>query len=401
MTATLAIEGGSPVRTEPFPTWPIFDEREEQKILAVLHSGQWSILDGEQVNTFERQFAEFQQAKFGVCVPNGTLALQLALEALDIGPGDEVITTPYTFIATASAALQVGAIPIFVDIEWESFNLDPDQIEAAITERTKAIIPVHIAGRPANLSAILDIAQRHQLAVLEDACQAWGASWRGQRVGAIGDLGTFSFQASKNITAGEGGIVITNYEALYEKYWSLHNVGRTRRGAWYHHELLGGNLRMTEWQGAILQAQLERLPEHLQTREANARYLSEALSEIEGLSPLAEDVNITEQSRHLFILRYDKTAFGNQSRDDFIKALQAEGIDSANPGYVPLYRSPAIRNTLLARCGPDSSKELPLCPVAERASQEGIWLGQNIFLGTQGDVDSVVEAINKIQKAWA
>jgi dTDP-4-amino-4,6-dideoxygalactose transaminase len=409
MSDKLAIDGGVPTRTAPFPAWPIYDEREERNLLEVLRSGQWGI-GGAKVAQFEQQFAEFQGARFGVCVPNGTLALQMALNALGVGPGDEVITTPYTFIATASAAIQQGATPVFVDIDLDTYNLDPARFEAAITPRTKAIVPVHLAGRPADMDAIMAVAQQHGLRVLEDACQAWGAAWRGRKVGAIGDLGTFSFQSSKNVSAGEGGIVITNDEALGELCWSLHNVGRVRKGAWYQHEIIGGNLRMSEWQAAVLLAQLERLPEHAARRDANARYLSEALSEVAGVTPLPFDARITGHAHHLFICRYDPAAFGGRSRDEFVAALRAEGIETASVGYlVSLNRNNAIRRAAAeaARFGgrvwplaDDGLPELASCPNAGWATQHTIWLAQNTLLGDRGDMDTIVAAARKIQRIW-
>jgi dTDP-4-amino-4,6-dideoxygalactose transaminase len=405
----LAIDGGTPTRTAPFPAWPIYDEREERNLLEVLRSGQWGV-GGAKVAQFEQRFAEFQGARFGVCVPNGTLALQMSLNALGIGPGDEVITTPYTFIATASAAIQQGAVPVFVDIDLGTYDIDPTRIEAAITPRTKAIVPVHFGGRPADMDAIMEIARRHNLRVLEDACQAWGAEWRGRKVGAIGDLGTFSFQSSKNVSAGEGGIVVTNDEALGERCWSLHNVGRVRKGAWYQHEIIGGNLRMSEWQAAVLLVQLERLPEHTARRDANARYLSEALSEAAGVTPLSFDARITQHAHHLFICRYDPAAFGGRSRDEFVAALRAEGIETASAGYtLPLNQNNAIRRTAaaLARLGdrewPLADDGLPAfapCPNAEWAITHTFWLQQNTLLGDSADMDSVVAAVRKIQRCW-
>jgi dTDP-4-amino-4,6-dideoxygalactose transaminase len=409
MSNQLAIHGGPPTRTAPFPTWPIYDEREERNLLEVLRSGQWGI-GGTKVAQFAQRFAEFQDARFGVCVPNGTLALQMALTALGIGPGDEVITTPYTFIATASAAIQVGATPVFVDIDLDTYNLDPALIEAAITPRTKAIVPVHLAGRPADMDAIMAVARRHGLRVLEDACQAWGAEWRGRKVGAIGDLGTFSFQSSKNVSAGEGGIVVTNDAALGELCWSLHNVGRVRRGAWYQHEIIGGNLRMSEWQAAVLLAQLERLPEHAARRDANAHYLAEALSEVAGVTPLPFDDRITGHAHHLFICHYDAAAFGGRARDEFVAALRAEGIETASVGYlVPLNRNNAIRRAAAdamrfgGRAWPLAADGLPglaSCPNTEWATQHTIWLAQNTLLGDRADMDSIVAAAQKIQRAW-
>ena len=367
-------------------------------------------INGPQVAACEQAVARYCGAARAVGVSSGTDALLISMMAEGIGPGDEVITTPYTFIATASAALQQGAVPVFVDIDLNSYNLDPTQIEAAITPATKAIVPVHLAGRPADMDAIMEVARRHDLRVLEDACQAWGAAWRGRRVGAIGDLGCFSFQSSKNVSAGEGGIVITNDEALAELCWSLHNVGRVRDGAWYQHEIIGGNLRMTEWQAAVLLAQLERLTEHAARREANARYLAEALSEVPGVTPLPWDDRITGHAHHLFICRYDPAAFGGRSRADFVAALVAEGITTASVGYAtPLHRNNAIRRSVaanLARVGrkpplaADGLPALPACPRAEWATQHTFWLAQNTLLGTQADMDSIVAAICKIRRAW-
>ena len=410
MSIRLAIDGGIPIRTAPFPAWPIYDEREERNLLEVLRSGQWGI-GGSKVAQFEQRFAEYQGAAFGVCVPNGTLALQMALAALGIGPGDEVITTPYTFIATASAAIQQGAVPVFVDIDLDTYNLDPARLAAAITPRTKALVPVHLAGRPADMDAIMDVARRHGLRVLEDACQAWGAEWRGRRVGAIGDLGAFSFQSSKNIAAGEGGMVITDDEALAELCWSLHNVGRVRQGAWYEHAIIGGNLRMSEWQAAVLLAQLERLPDHATRRATNTRYLAEALSEVTGVTPLPFDDRITAHAHHLFICRYDPTAFGGRSRDEFVAALRAEGIETASAGYLlPLNRNAAIRRSVAANARPaggarplaaDGLPEPAACPNADWATQHTLWLAQNTLLGDEADMESIVAAVRKIQQAWA
>jgi len=399
-TGRLAIDGGQPVRATPFPQWPIAGEREEQLLLEVLHSGRWGALGGDKVTTFAARFAAFQGAQFGTCVPNGTMALELALRAVGVGPGDEVITTPYTFIATASAALGLGAKPIFVDILPGTGNIDPARIGAAVTSRTKAIVPVHIGGQPADLDGVLDVAGRHGVPIVEDAAQAWGAAWRGQPVGAIGDIGTFSFQASKNLTAGEGGIVVTNDEALGERCWSLHNVGRVRDGAWYQHEILGWNFRMTEWCGAILLAQFERLPEQMPIREASARYLDGALAEIAGITPLTIDPRVTRHARHLYLARYDPAAFGGHTRAEFLAALRAEGIEGVSPGYTPLTNSPAIHRALTDLFGPAAVREIAPCPIANRATDEVFWLPQNVLLDDRDGLDTIPAAIAKIQSAW-
>lgn len=398
MAEKLAIDGGNPVRTRSFPRWPVFDAREERLVLEVLHSGDWGVLSGEKVHTFERQFADFQQARFGLCVTSGTAALEIALRALAVGPGDEVIVPAYTFVATATAVLAVGARPVFADIDPDTFNIDLARVEAAITPRTKALMPVHFAGQPVDMDTIMGLAARHSLRVIEDACQAWGAAWRGHRVGSIGDLGAFSFQASKNISAGEGGIVLTNDPDLYDVCWSLHNCGRTRDGAWYFHERVGGNERMTEWQGAVLLAQLERLPEHTARRDANARTLSAALDGVEGLSPLPLTPGVTQHARHLFIIRYDPAAFGGRSRDDFLAAWRAEGITVCSQGYKTLVETPAIRRAIREQFG---LADLPECPAARWAEERGVWIAQYALLGEQRDMDDIVSAAHKIQRAWA
>ena len=396
----LAINGGDAVRTAPFPSWPVYDEREERLLLKVLRSGNWGEISGEMVTTFAARFAAFQGAQYGICVPNGTMAIQLGLKALGIAAGDEVITTPYTFIATASAALLLGAKPVFVDVKPDTCNIDPDRLAAAITPRTKAIVPVHIGGQPADMDGVMTVAHEHGLHVLEDACQAWGAEWKGTRVGAIGDLGCFSFQAGKNINAGEGGIVVTNDPELAEICWSLHNVGLIRGGEWYQHERLGWNFRMTEWQAAVLHAQLDRLPEQEPIRERSARYLDEAIAAIDGLSPIVVDPRVTRHAHHLYPVRYDAAAFGGQTRDAFLGALRAEGITCVSAGYVPLTSSPAIRRTIAEDFGEESLVQLDTCPIADEVARDVFWLTQVALLGDQEALDCILASVRKIQAAW-
>ncbi len=399
-TTRLAVDGGPPTRTGPFPQWPISGAREEELLLEVLHSGHWGELGGNKVTTFAAQFAAFQGAAYGVCVPNGTMALEMALRALDVRPGDEVITTPYTFIATASAALALGAKPVFADIDPATGNIDPAGIAAAVTARTKAIVPVHFAGQPADLDGVTAVARQYGLRVLEDAAQAWGAEWQGRRVGAIGDAGTFSFQMGKNITAGEGGIVLTNDDTLNDLCWSLHNVGRVRNGAWYQHEILGWNFRMTEWAGAVLLAQLERLPEQMPVRDAAAQHLDAALADMPGITPLTTDGRVTRHARHLYPVRYDAQAFGGHSRQEFLAALHAEGITCASAGYVPLTHSPAIHRALHDLFGAEALAQIASCPRADEAGAQVVWFTQNALLGDTEALDSIVTAIEKVYAAW-
>src|SRR5262245_4671262 len=236
MSSELAINGGPAALTAPVPHWPVYDSAEEKALLDVLRSGHWGSTSGAVVATFEREFAAAQQAAYGICLSNGTLAIAAALRAAGVGIGDEVIVPPYTFIATASAALFVGAVPVFADVDPRTHLLDPAAMEAAITERTKAVIPVHLAGRPADLDEI--IRRAGGLPVIEDSAQAAGAAYRGRAVGAIGTAGTFSFQSSKNLTAGEGGAVVTDDEAFAAELYGLVNVGRVPGGGWYQHEMV-------------------------------------------------------------------------------------------------------------------------------------------------------------------
>ena len=401
----LAIEGGTPVRTKGWMPWPIFDEAEEQAVVEVVRSGKWWSVEGGKVREFEEAFARFQDAQFAVCVTNGTAALEVALRAAHIGCGDEVIVPPYTFIATATAVLSVGATPVFVDVEDESLNIDPTKIEEAITPRTRAIIPVHIGGCPADMDGVLEVAHKHNLLVIEDAAQAHAAEWKGAKVGAIGDMGCFSFQASKNLNSGEGGAVLTNNPHWADQVWSVHNVGRVRGGRWYEHHVLGANFRMTEFQAAILLCQLRRLPEQTEQRTCNAQKLSEMLSKIPGIRPPRPDPRVTRHAYHLYVFRYNKEAFGGRPREEFLKALSAEGIP-CSPGYVPLYRERVFLNRPISNdlCQLSRMKDYSSlhCPVCERAcAEEAVWLYQNMLLGTEEDMADIATAIAKVQKAFA
>lgn len=405
MTDELALYGGTPVRTRPFPAWPIWDEREERALLEVLHSGVWGI--SERTDTFvirfEEAFARAHDTRFGCAVHSGSAALEIALRAVGVDYGDEVIVPPYTFMATAVACLLVGALPVFADIDPESYTLDPAAVEQVLTPRTRAVIPVHIGGCPADMEAFTHLAERYHLVVIEDACQAHAAAWDGRRVGAWGALGCFSFQSSKNITAGEGGLITTGDEELAERCRSLRNCGRVRGGAWYEHVLLGDNRRMTEFQAALLLAQLTRLEELAARREANACYLAERLREIGGCIPQKRDHRVTQHAYHLFILRYDADAFAGLPRERFLAALQAEGIPCSGGYLMPLYRLPAIWNGI-ARLRRwlgygEESLNVPHCPVAERAcAEEAVWFTQNMLLGTTRDMDDIAEAIVKVKR---
>jgi dTDP-4-amino-4,6-dideoxygalactose transaminase len=396
----LAAEGGTPLRTRPFPNWPVWDTQDEEALLQALRSGRWGEIDGDTVAHFEARFAAFQQARHCVAVVNGTAALRIAYRALGITYGDEVIVPPYTFIATASAALEVGAIPVFADIDPATYLLDPAGVEAAITPRTRAIVPVHVAGCPADMDGLRAVAAHHGLCLVEDAAQAPGARWKGQGAGTLGDLGAFSFQASKNLNAGEGGAIVTNDADLADRVWSLHNVGRVRGGAWYHHELLGGNDRLTSFQAALLISQMNRLPEQMARRTQAAQYLDTALAAIEGITPMTRQPQVTTHAYHLYMFRYDARAFGGLSRDAFVRALAAEGIP-CSAGYSMVSDEPAIRNETARLCAAlgrsQPAQTVPLS-MARRACAEGVWLPQRLLLAEERDLQEIVEAVRKIQR---
>jgi dTDP-4-amino-4,6-dideoxygalactose transaminase len=404
----LAINGGTPVRdvtSKPWPKWPIYDETEERALLDVLHSGQWWYVRGTQGPAFEKEFAALHEAQYGVACANGSVALEIALRAFGIGCGDEVIVPPYTFVATAGCVLTVSATPVFVDIEGDTLNIDPKLIEAAITPRTRAIIVVHIAGRPADMDAVMEIARKHNLYVIEDAAQAHLASWRGKRIGAIGDLGTFSFQASKNLNSGEGGIIISNNEEYADAAWSVMNVGRVRSGKWYEHRVLGGNYRITEFQSAILRAQMTRLPQQTEKRSANGAYLHSLLESVDGIDLPRKDSRITQHVYHLFTFRYDPSKFGGKSLEEFIVALSGEGVPATN-GYVPLFKEQVFArraNRDGAWCQAGRTIDYPNLhlPVCEAVCKSTVWLEQTLLLGERKDMEDIAEAIQKVQRAFA
>ncbi len=407
--AHLAIAGGEPQRQEPYPSWPMWTQAEVDAVQAVVTSGRWISTQGTEVKQFESEYAAYHDAAYGIAVVNGTVALKLALTAAGVGVGDEVLMPGYTFVATATAALEVGAVPVFVDIDPETYTMDPTHAAALVTPRTRAIVPVHLGGRPADMDAIMDLAKRHDLAVIEDAAQAWGASWNGVKVGVIGDIGGISFQASKNITAGEGGMMLTNDPAIGELARSLSNCGRQADGLWYAHYVLGGNYRLSEFQGAVLRVQLQRYPEYLAKRQANAAHLEAGLAEVEGISTMRPDARVTANAYHIFFMRYDADAFGGLSRDRFLKALQAEGIQGVHGGYsLPVYRQPVMQAKNFGlptpplfhgvHPSPPDYSQIAL-PATDRAcDDEAVWIRQSMLLGDRQSMDDIVEATLKIQR---
>lgn len=405
----LAINGGSPVRTKAWTQWPVFDESDVQAVADVVRSGKWGT-GGENVPRFERTFADYCGSKYGVCLNSGTSALYVALLAAGIGPGDEVIVPDYTFVATASAVLSAGAVPVLADIEPDTYNLSPQATEAAITPRTKAIIPVHFAGGRADMNAFVQLGKRYGLVIIEDAAHAHGAHYAGSSTGfnLAGTCACFSFQASKNLNSGEGGFILTDDEAFYRRCRSITNCGRaTVDSVWYGHHLPGGNFRLSEMQAALLLAQFRRLEDQAARRDENGLYLDSRLAEIDGIQPCGRNDQTLRHAYHLYMMRYDAAAFGGTQRDEFLKMMRAEGIP-CSPGYpVPLHHQPLFSGENVVDDLPRLSSHRAQVdysavsnPVTERAcAGEAIWLEQKILLGDTSDMDDIIAAIKKIKQA--
>jgi len=398
MHEKLALLGGKPVRTRPFTSWPIFGKAEEKRLLRTLHSGKWGRMDGPEVAEFEKRFAVMHGCKHGIAVVNGTVSLRIGLLAAGIPAEDEVIVPPYTFFSTASAVVEANAIPVFADIDLNTFNLDPKAVEAAIKPRTRAIIPVHFAGQSADMDAIMAIAKKRKLVVIEDAAHAHGASYNKRPAGSLGHMASFSFQSSKNLTAGEGGIITTNDDALAEACRSIHNCGRIPSGVWYEHHMISGNYRLGEFQGALLNAQLDRLELQTKTRDRNGQYLAARLARLPGVHPQTRPAACTRHSYHLFMVRLDAEAFG-APRAAVLAALEAEGIPcSAGYGF-SLHRQPIFRNKAFGPFLPNASHRLNYdktsCPNSDRICRECIWLEQSMFLGPRADMDDIARAFEK------
>lgn len=388
----LALRGGTPVRRRPFPRWPQFDERERAQLAQALETGNWGgfPFPNAKAREFGRRFAEAHGARYGLAVTSGTVAIEVALKALDVGHGDEVIVPAYTWDGTAAAVLFTGAVPVFVDSDPETYCLDPARLEEALTTRTSAILPVHLGMNMADMDAIGAFAREHGLPVVEDCAHAHGAQWKGRGAGSLGDLGAFSFQTSKLLTAGEGGGITTSSQELEERCETLVNCGRASETDQYRFRTVGHNYRITEFQAAILLAQLERLEEQTARREANAAHLEACLKPVPGICPLKGDPRQTRRAIYQYVLRYDPAEFAGVKRDAFVAALEAEGIPADGMFYEAVYRS-----TLFA-APPGSYRALP-CPNAERAAyQEAVWIPHWVLLGERPDLDDVAAAVQKI-----
>jgi perosamine synthetase len=400
-----AILGGKPVRTKPFPAWPVWDESAEESILSVLRSGNWFRGQGTKVTEFEKKYAELIGAKRCLATASGTTALMVALHVLGVDAGDEVIVSPYTFIATYNVVFLTKALPVFADTDPETFQINPDKIEERINENTKAILPVHILGLPANMDKINAIAKKHNLVVIEDACQAWMAEWKGKKVGTLGDLGCFSFQNSKHLPAGEGGAVVGDNEEIMDRCCSFHNCGRpfgsVKRTSGY--PIRGSNRRMQEFQAVILMSQMKRLEKDTQKRTENANYLTSRIKDIPGIVPHKLYEEVTRAAYHLYPFRYKKEHFNNLSRAKFLSALSAEGIPCSG-GYGPQYNDGLIEEALnspgykrlYSRERLKRYRQELHYPDNDQLCKEAVWFTQNMLLGPKEDIDDIADAILKV-----
>jgi 3-amino-5-hydroxybenzoate synthase len=401
--AELAINGGRRTKQKDFPVWPQYDERERKALEEVLESRVWWRTPGTKTLQFENDFAKFHGAKHGIAVTNGTAALEVTMSALRIGPGDEVILPDFTFVATASAVLYAGAVPVMVDVSSETYCIDLSLAAAAITERTKAIIAVHMGGHPADLDALIALTKQKGIALIEDSAHAHATEWKGHRIGTHGIAGTFSFQSSKLMTAGEGGIIVTNDDAFEKQARSVHDCGRMPGEWFYSHFINGSNYRLSEWQGAMLGAQLTRLDEQTRRRHQNARLLDKLLSQIPGITPQALDPRCTRNGHYAYIFHVNTKEFAGASVERLIEAMNAEGIPN-QASYPPVHALDVFQNGEYRKrlCGSQAKEQHAFLqaryPHTHRAAFETIWIPQPALLGDEEDMHEIAAAWRKIQK---
>ena len=402
----LAITGGEPLRKAPYPCWPTYTREESLALDDVLSSTKWGgqPFPGKHALAFAKKFAEVHTGKYAQCVNTGTVAIQASLKAIGIRPGDEVIVPAYTWEGTVGPVLLVNAVPVFVDIDPDTYCLDAKQIEKAITPKTKAILPVHLGMRFADIDAILQIAAKHKLKVIEDCAHAHGGMWNGKGAGSMGDLGAFSFQSSKLITCGEGGIVITNNLEYFELVQSYINAGRASLTDQYKKRIIGFNYRLGEFQAAILGPQLDRLPEQSKIRTANMQHFESHMKNTPAIGLLKPDSRITRLAPYGYVIKYFSAKAKEIPRASFVAAIQLEGVPCDGLFYEPVYKSSLFPVDSADFPALSWNREKPLdlrsmfsCPEAERAAyHEAVWFPHQNFLGTTGDTDDIANAIHKV-----
>jgi len=404
-----ALLGGTAMNQSSYSHWPVLQGDEEQYLLEVLKTGQWfrGATGLGMVSRFEEEYANMCGAKSCVATSSGTSALVTSLAAIDTGPGDEVITSPYTFIATINSILAHYALPVLIDVDLDSFQLDGKLADAACNENTHCLLPVHIGGNPANMDDFLAVGKKRKIRVIEDACQAHLGQWRGKKLGAVGDAGCFSFQVSKNLSSGEGGAVLSNDEMLAEKVYQCHNNSRGRKRDSFdftYGAARGVNNRMTEFQGAILCAQIKHIEKYAQIRNENGLYLNKRLAEIPGVFP-AKIYDGAVNAWHLYMFRIDAEQFGI-SRDLFFKALSAERIPCSG-GYGAVDWVNFVRQSYNTTAGkrvyPKSvldqwAERVGPLPQFQKLCSQAVWFTQNMLIGPRENMDIIADAVKRIQK---
>jgi len=415
-TSQLALHGGPKAVTGPLgQRWPTWGDEERRLLDDVLQSGKWWRGGYEnpaesKVGQFEEAFARLQNATYGVAVTNGTAALECAYKAAGVEAGDEVIVPAITFVATATAVLQVGAVPVFVDVDPRTYTIDPNAVEGAITDRTRCIAPVDYGGMPSDYDALIAIGKQRGIPIVADCAHAHGSQWKGVGVGALTELGTFSFQRFKPLTTGEGGMVLTNDPQLAERAYSYHHIGRIKGRPFYEHHVPASNLRMTEWQGAIGLAQLARFPEQLETRERNSRHLAAGLARLNaqriGVAPIDRDQRVTRWGFYMWHFKFLPERWDGVTRDQFMRALRAEGVAGGTGHTQPLYQNPLFSDAEHAfgrtgfpvrGHGQTADFSRVSCPESERIfTTEAVVLGHALFLGPLSDMDAILGAIEKV-----
>ena len=400
----LCILGGERLDKKPVPQWPISDERELQVLADVCRSGNWGgfPMPNTHAKAFAEGFARYHGAKHGLCAANGTVTLEIAMKAAGVKPGDEVIVPAYTWDGTAAAVLFVEAIPIFVDVLPTTWCIDPDALEAAITPRTKAVIPVHLGMNFCDMDRIMQIAAARGIKVIEDCAHAHGGKWRGRGAGSIGHLGSFSFQTSKLMTSGEGGIILTSDDELFELCQSYVNCSRPTLTDVYKHRVLGHNYRLGEFQAAVLRIQLERLEAQTEKRKTNASYLSQKLQALPGIQPLDQDPRVSMPAFYQYIFKFDSGALNGLDRASFLAALEMEGVPCDGLFYEPVYKSSLFNATpdsfdALRRNRKRADFKAYSCPVSERAAyEEAVWLPHHLLLGGKDYMDFIAAAVERV-----
>ena len=392
----MAIFGGEPIITEKWPGWPYAGERERELIDEVLSSDIWGGTGlGPKITEFNEKFATYCDTKYGAAVANGTVSMELCLVAWGIGPGDEVIIPAATFMATATAVHNMGATVVYVDINPKTLNIDNVKVADAITDRTKAIIPVHIGGHPCDMDPLLEIAGKHDIKVLEDAAQAHGAIYKGRKVGSLADAASFSFQQSKNLQSGEGGMILSDKKELIDLiHYSLGKFGRGIREKYsgHIHYRFGWNACYTEIQAAIALAQLERLEGQIEKRTVNAKKLYSLLEDIEGIETFYWQPYCDRHAHHLFLLRFKSENFDNVQRSQFLAALNKEGVLASSFYPMALYQQPLYKNEK------SLSMRESACPVAEQACRDVIFFEQNVLLADSQKIELIDGAVRKVRK---